>query len=164
MSCSSDLVLHACLAVLSRPSYCTHSDLKSEVSSIWPVIARKSFGAHNLTHTISGDLPMARARPREEDELQDERAPKRFKPSEDEPHQADAVMSSATTGESPQGQFHLYNLENLLPPSRELLGLPPTSQIPPDGVMHRTSEPDVGISEYIGKGLPSDTRYYQAAV
>lgn len=95
---------------------------------------------------------MASARPREDDELQDERAPKRFKPSEDEPHQADAVT---TTGESSQRQLLLYNLENLLPPSRELLGLPPTSQIPPDGVMHRTSEPDVGISEYIGKGLPA---------
>lgn len=98
---------------------------------------------------------MASARPREDDELQDERAPKRFKPSEDEPHQADAVTGSATTGEGSQGQLHLYNLENLLPPSRELLGLPPASQIPPDGVMHRTSEPDVGISEYIGKGLPA---------
>jgi len=98
---------------------------------------------------------MASARPREDDELQDERAPKRFKLSGDEPHQADTDMGGATTGESSQGQFYVYNLENLLPPSRELLGLPPTPQIPPDGVIHRTSEPDVGISEYIGKGLPT---------
>jgi tRNA pseudouridine13 synthase len=98
---------------------------------------------------------MASARPREEDELQDERAPKRFKLSEDEPRQADAVMGGATTGESSQSQSHIHNLENLLPPSRELLGLPPTPHTPPDGVMHRTSEPDVGISEYIGKDLPT---------
>jgi len=97
---------------------------------------------------------MATARPREDDELQDERAPKRLRLSEDEPHQADAVIGDATTGEAAQGQVHVYNLENLLPPSRELLGLQPTPQIPLDGVMHRTSEPDVGISEYIGKGLP----------
>jgi len=98
---------------------------------------------------------MARARPREDDELQGDRAPKRLKLSEDEPHQVDAVIGSATIGESSQAPSHLYNLENLLPPSRELLGLPPTSHVPPDGVMHRTSEPDVGISEYIGKGLPT---------
>lgn len=96
---------------------------------------------------------MAAVRSREDDEPQDERASKRLKFSEDEPHQADIVMDGATAGEGAQGQF--YNLENLLPPSRELLGLPPTPQIPPDGVMHRTSEPDVGISEYMGKGLPA---------
>lgn len=96
---------------------------------------------------------MATVRAREEDEIQDERASKRLKTSEDEPHPADTVMDHTTAGEGAHGQF--YNLENLLPPSRELLGLPPTPPIPPDGVMHRTSEPDVGISEYIGKGLPA---------
>ena len=100
-------------------------------------------------------LRMTTVRAREDDELQDERTPKRLKLSEDEPHQVDIIVSGATAGEGAQGQFHVYNLENLLPPSRELLGLPPTPQIPLDGVMHRTSEPDVGISEYIGKDLPT---------
>jgi tRNA pseudouridine13 synthase len=94
---------------------------------------------------------MATVRPREDEEREDERASKRLKVSEDEPHQADGVVEGATRA---QGQIHVYHLENLLPPSRELLGLPPIPQTPPDGVMHRTSEPDVGISEYIGKGLP----------
>lgn len=98
---------------------------------------------------------MATVRPREDDELQNERTPKRLKLSEDEPHQTDTVVGGATLGEGAQGQFHVYNLENLLPSSRELLGLPPTPQIPLDGVLRRTSEPDVGISEYIGKGLPT---------
>ena len=98
---------------------------------------------------------MATVRPREDDEPQDERPSKRRKLSEDEQHQADTVPDGAKTEERAQGQFHVYNLENLLPPSRELLGLPPAPPIPPDGVMHRTSETDVGISEYIGKGLPT---------
>ena len=97
---------------------------------------------------------MATVRPREDDELQDERTPKRLKLLEDEPHQADIIVGGPTADEKVQDQIHVYNLENLLPSSRELLGLPVTPQIPPDGVMHRTSEPDVGISEYIGKGLP----------
>jgi len=46
-----------------------------------------------------------------------------------------------------------YNLENLLPPSRSLLGLPPAPELPPDGFMHRTCEVDVGISQYIGNSL-----------
>jgi tRNA pseudouridine13 synthase len=98
---------------------------------------------------------MATVRPREDDELRDERVPKRLKLSDDGSHQADPVTDDATAGERDQSKIHVYNLENLLPPSRELLGLPPTPQIPPDGVMHRTSEPDVGISEYIGEGLPT---------
>ena len=140
--------LHSSLS----PLYC-YSNSENEV----PLFGLSSLVKilNSLTHTDSGDFPMASARPREDDELQDERAPKRFKPSEDEPHQADAVAGSRTTGENSQGQLHIYNLEDLLPPSRELLGLPPTSQKTPDGVVHRTSEPDVGISEYIGKGLPA---------
>jgi len=46
-----------------------------------------------------------------------------------------------------------YNLENLLPQSRSLMGLPPAPELPPDGFMHRTCEVDVGISQYIGNNL-----------
>jgi tRNA pseudouridine13 synthase len=46
-----------------------------------------------------------------------------------------------------------YNLENLLPLSRSLMGLPPAPDLPPDGFMHRTCEVDVGISQYLGNGL-----------
>lgn len=95
-------------------------------------------------------------RARSEDELiEDERPSKRIKAGEPAP---DAQIDSAMTVETDLNDTSspltkIYNLENLLPPSRRLMGLPPAPELPPDGFMHRTCEVDVGISQYIGDGL-----------
>ncbi|PVG03526.1 tRNA pseudouridine synthase D [Serendipita vermifera] len=66
-------------------------------------------------------------------------------------------LKTTMTAYAPNGWIYpykpfLYKMENLLPPSRTLMGLPPAPKLPPDGFMHRTCEIDVGISQYIGDG------------
>jgi hypothetical protein len=66
-------------------------------------------------------------------------------------------LKTTMTAYAPYGGFYFYKpfpykMENLLPPSRTLMGLPPAPKLPPDGIMHRTCEIDVGISQYIGDG------------
>jgi hypothetical protein len=99
-------------------------------------------------------------RARSDDELiENERPPKRMR--EESPkgdHTPEAQADSAmivdkTLSDEPSPLSKEYNLENLLPLSRSLMGLPPAPELPPDGFMHRTCEVDVGISQYIGDGL-----------
>jgi tRNA pseudouridine13 synthase len=99
-------------------------------------------------------------RPRPDDDLlQEERQTKRAKIEGDEngqqfdsaleagqPTSVEETMDSSSSNAK-------YNLENLLPQSRSLMGLPPAPELPPDGFMHRTCEIDVGISQYIGNNL-----------
>ncbi|KAG8757318.1 hypothetical protein FRC14_002166 [Serendipita sp. 396] len=106
------------------------------------------------------DRGSSNKRPRDEEEsLDDERPLQRVKLDEDagqEPLQND-VDITMTIDTSPRGSVtppgFTFNQENLLPPSRKFLGLPPAPELPPDGFMHRTLEVDVGISQYIGTGL-----------
>ncbi|KAG8773171.1 hypothetical protein FRC15_002222 [Serendipita sp. 397] len=103
------------------------------------------------------DRGSSNKRPRDEEEsLDDERPLQRVKLDEDagqEPLQND-VDITMTIDTSPRGSVtppgFTFNQENLLPPSRKFLGLPPAPELPPDGFMHRTLEVDVGISQYIG--------------
>jgi tRNA pseudouridine13 synthase len=111
--------------------------------------------------STSDAIPLASLiRPRSEDDLlEEERGTKRAKieggedgqqfdpaPEAGQPTPIEETMNydSADTK---------YNLENLLPQSRSLMGLPPAPELPPDGFMHRTCEVDVGISQYIGNNL-----------
>lgn len=86
----------------------------------------------------------------EEDQENDERSAKRVKrePDEEISESMDVEPTNSTT------DANEFTVESLLPPSRSLLGLPPVSKVPPDGFMHRTCEVDVGISQYVGSGLP----------
>lgn len=103
--------------------------------------------------------PASLVRSRSEDELLgEERQTKRVKrddvdairidsaPEAGQPASVDETMNNDSLNEK-------YNLENLLPQSRSLMGLPPAPELPPDGFMHRTCEVDVGISQYIGSNL-----------
>lgn len=115
--------------------------------------------------TVNEPSPPSLVRSRSEDDITDERAIKRQRlddahdvqapgapdlaePLETLPSPLDEDMKSLTPGSSGP-----YNLENVLPQSRTLMGLPPAPELPPDGFMHRTCEVDVGISQYIGQGL-----------
>lgn len=109
--------------------------------------------------------PLIRAR--SDDDLPDERAAKRQKIGEEEnelghdapeaPDLTKPVEPPSPVDEEmndpPAETKRRYNLENVLPQSRSLMGLPPAPVLPPDGFMHRTCEIDVGISQYIGQGL-----------
>lgn len=111
--------------------------------------------------SISNESPInPLVRPRAEEEITgDERPPKRLKGDslggEQPPERAidsTMIIESHSDGKLPSSTIK-YNLENLLPPSRSLMGLPPAPELPPDGFMHRTCEVDVGISQYIGNGI-----------
>ncbi|CCA66620.1 related to PUS7-pseudouridine synthase [Serendipita indica DSM 11827] len=100
-------------------------------------------------------------RPRDEEDVgDDERLLKRPKLTDEEaeimtenaPLDLTMTVDAHTSGTLTPSSY-TYKQENLLPPSRKLLGLPPAPEFPPDGLMHRTLEVDVGISQYIGKGL-----------
>src|SRR4051812_20738672 len=109
------------------------------------------------TNDELGSASLVRARS-EDELLGEERQTKRVKrdevdeihidsaPQADQPAPIDETMTSGSLNVK-------YNLENLLPQSRSLMGLPPAPELPPDGFMHRTCEVDVGISQYIGSNL-----------
>jgi tRNA pseudouridine13 synthase len=111
--------------------------------------------------STSDAIPLASLiRPRSEDDLlEEERETKRAKleggedgqqfdraPEAGQPTAVEETMDYSSADAK-------YNLENLLPQSRSLMGLPPAPELPPDGFMHRTCEVDVGISQYIGNNL-----------
>jgi tRNA pseudouridine13 synthase len=99
-------------------------------------------------------------RARSDDEpIEDKRPPKRMRgesPKGDHTPEAQvdsAMIPDRNLSDEPLPLSKRYNLENLLPLSRSLMGLPPAPDMPPDGFMHRTCEVDVGISQYLGDGL-----------
>lgn len=93
---------------------------------------------------------MSATRPRDEDQADDERSPKRTKVTEDVPPveaSASSVVEETTTVEEKKQP------ESLLPPSHALLNAP-SPVYTPDGSMQRIMETDVGISEYVGHDVP----------
>ena len=87
---------------------------------------------------------VAQVRPREDDTAED-REVKRPK-IEGEPLDVPMLEASTSTPEKP-----LYDSDNLLPPSRALLGLPTNED---ETEVHNTVEVDVGISQYVGNDVP----------
>jgi tRNA pseudouridine13 synthase len=86
----------------------------------------------------SANLSMT-TRGREQDDSGPEPSSKRTK-----------VADVVTNEESPVVEGGV-EIENPLPPSHVLLGIPPATS---DGFMFRIQERDVGISEYVGRNAP----------
>ena len=110
--------------------------------------------------STSDELGLASlVRPRSEDDLiEGERQTKRAKHEDADSVKFDSALEAEQTTSVDETMINgfpttKYNLENLLPQSRSLMGLPPAPELPPDGFMHRTCEIDVGISQYIGSNL-----------
>jgi hypothetical protein len=111
--------------------------------------------------STSDEIPLpSLIRPRPEDELlEEERQTKRAKTEggEDGQQFGSALAAGQPTSVEETMDYSSantkYNLENLLPQSKSLMGLPPAPELPPDGFMHRACEIDVGISQYIGSNL-----------
>jgi len=98
-----------------------------------------------------------KTRPRDDEEPQLERSPKRTKIDDaqvlDASMDTDASIGVEPVAEPSGNDAEEVEQESMLPPSHAMLGAPPPVYTS-DGLMQRIMETDVGISEYIGHDVP----------